>query len=330
MGTRCFICWRACLTTVGAVTLLAVGAGSATAASVPQSIPHGDDVDPSTRANVTNAMPGEALAHVTYRAYAKQADRENLPDVAALYRRTAHTELREHLTEQARLIGLVGDNAANLRDSTGGESYEATTMYRKFAEQAKADGEKEAASLFSEVGQDEAKHREKFLQAEKAITERSTQATIPTDVRAKPVEIQAGPPKVSSPRTLENLRTAMKGEAFAYAKYTLYGDRAGETGQPELAKLFHRTAAVERTEHFAEHANLAGAVRDTGTNLCATIKGETYEGTQMYPDYARQASRAGDTEAAKVLNDTAQDELKHAKAFSGELSKLGKQCPTSS
>ena len=326
MGTRGFICWRAGLTTAGAAILLAVGAGSATAASVPR----GDDVDPSTRTNVTNAMQGEALAHATYRAYAEQADRENLPDVAALYRRTADTELREHLTEQAKLIGLVGDNAANLRDSTSGETYEATTMYKKFAEQAEADGEQEAARLFAEIGQDEADHHEKFLQAEKAITDPSSGATIPTDVRAKPVEIQAGPPKVSSPRTLENLRTAMKGEALAYAKYMLYGDKAQETGQPELAKLFHRTAAVERTEHFAEQANLAGAVRDTGTNLCATIKGERHEGTQMYPDYARQASAAGDTEAAKVFKDTANDELKHAKAFSGELSKLGRQCPTSS
>ncbi|ETK32968.1 ferritin family protein [Microbispora sp. ATCC PTA-5024] len=303
-----------------------MGAGNAKAASVP----HGDDVDPSTRTNITNAMQGEALAHVTYRAYARQADRENLPDVAALYRRTAHTELREHFTEQAKLIGLAGDNTANLRDSTGGESYEATTMYKQFAEQAKADGDQEAARLFSEVGQDEARHRANFVQARNAITERSSRATVPTDVQAKPVEIQAGPPRVSSSRTLDNLRAAMKGEAFAYAKYTLYGDRAGETGQPRLAELFHRTAAVERTEHFAEHANMAGAVRDTGTNLCATIKGETHEGTQMYPDYARQASAAGDTEAARVLNDTAKDELKHAKAFSEQVSKLGKQCPMSS
>ncbi|MEV1200167.1 ferritin family protein [Microbispora rosea] len=50
----------------------------------------------------------------------------------------------------------------------------------------------------------------------------------------------------------------------------------------------------------------------------------------MYPAYARQASADGDTEAAKLLNDTANDELKHAKAFSSELSALGKRCPTSS
>lgn len=325
MGTR-VACWRACFTTAGAVTLLAVGAGNATAASVP----HEEDVAPSTRTNVTNAMVGEALAHVTYQAYADQADRENLPGVAALYRRTAHMELREHFTEQARMIGLVGDNAANLRASTRGESYEATMMYRKFAEQAAADGEKEAARLFTEVAQDEADHCAKFLQAEKAITGGSPRANVPTDVRAEPVEIQAGPSTVSSSRTLENLRVAMKDEAFAYAKYTLYGDRAGETGQPGLATLFHRTAAVEHAEHFAEYANLAGAVRDTGTNLCATIKRETREGTQVYPAYARQASADGDTEAVKLLNDTANDELKHAKAFSGELSALGKRCPTSS
>ncbi|MEU7694230.1 rubrerythrin family protein [Microbispora hainanensis] len=326
MRTRGLVCWRACLTTAGVVAFLTAGAGSATAAVAP----HGDDLDPSTRTNVTNAMQGEALAHVTYRAYAKQADRENLPGVAALYRRTADTELREHFTEQAKLIGMVGDNAANLRDSAGGEAYEATTMYKAFAAQATADGDQEAAKRFSEIGQDEADHREKFLQAERAVTDRSSEATIPTDVQAKPVKIQAGPPKVSSSRTLDNLRTAMKGEAFAYAKYTLYGDKAQKTGQARLATLFHRTAAVERTEHFAEQANLAGAVRDTGTNLCETIKGEAHEGTQMYPDYARRASAAGDTEAAKVLSDTAKDELKHAQAFSRAVSRLGKQCPTPS
>ncbi|MEU6432462.1 ferritin family protein [Microbispora sp. NPDC046973] len=292
--------------------------------------PRSDDVDPATRTNLTNAMKGEALAHVTYRAYAKQADRENLPEVAALYRRTAHTELREHFTEQAKLIGLVGDNVANLRDSTGGETYEATTMYKNFAAQARADGDRQAARLFSEIADDEAAHRTRFLQATKAVTDPSSGTVVPTDVKANPVAIRAGGPQVSSSRTLDNLRTAMKGEAFAYAKYTLYGDKARETGQPRLARLFHRTAAVERTEHFAEEANLAGAVRDTPANLCATIKGETHEGRQMYPDYARQASAAGDTATAKVLDDTAKDELKHAKAFSGELSRLGKQCPTSS
>ncbi len=326
MGTSGLGWCKAGLTAAGTVTLLALGAASASAAPAP----HGDDVDQSTRTNVTNAMKGEALAHVTYRAYAKQADRENLPEAAALYRRTAHTELREHLTEQAKLIGLVGDNATNLGDSMSGESYEATKMYKNFAKQARADGDRQAARLFSEIAKDEAAHHAKFVKAAKAITDPSSGTVIPTDVQAKPVEIRAGKPRVSSDRTLENLRTAMKGEAFAYAKYTLYGDKARETGQPRLAKLFHRTAAVERTEHFAEEANLAGAVRDTAANLCATIKGETHEGTQMYPDYARQASAAGDTAAARVLKDTAKDELKHAKAFSGQLSKLGGRCPTSS
>ncbi|MGW5266746.1 ferritin family protein [Microbispora sp. NPDC004025] len=317
---------KAGLTAAGTITLLALGVARASAATAP----HGDDVDPSTRTNVTNAMKGEALAHVTYREYAKQADRENLPEVAGLYRRTAHTELREHLDEQAKLVGLVGDNAANLRDSMSGESYEATKMYKNFAKQARKDGDRQAARLFSEIAKDEAAHHAKFAEAAKAVADPSSGAVVPTDVKAKRVTVRAGEPEVSSDRTLENLRTAMKGEAFAYAKYTRYGDKARETGQPRLAKLFHRTAAVERTEHFAEEANLAGAVRGTAANLCATIKGETREGTRMYPDYARQASAAGDTAAASVLTDTAKDELKHAKAFAGQLSELGGRCPAAS
>ena len=53
-------------------------------------------------------------------------------------------------------------------------------------------------------------------------------------------------------KTMDNLSTAMQGEAFAYAKYLLYAEHARKSGNKELADLFEKTANTERFEHFAE------------------------------------------------------------------------------
>lgn len=56
-------------------------------------------------------------------------------------------------------------------------------------------------------------------------------------------------------QTIENLITAAHGEAFAYAKYTLYAQHARKTGRPDIADLFQKAATMERFEHFADEAN---------------------------------------------------------------------------
>ncbi|GAA3419513.1 ferritin family protein [Streptosporangium vulgare] len=325
MRVRGFAWWRIGAAVVGTVALLAAPADGATA-----SLGHGaDSIDPSTRADITAAMRGEAFAYARYRAYAAQAARERLPDVQALFERTAAVELGEHFAEQAKMTGPSGDNIANLRDAIAGESYEATSMYKEFATQAEVDGDLNAARLFKEISSDEARHHRQFVQALKAVSDPASGVTVPAGVTAEPVSVPAGKPEVSSPRTLRNLRSAIGGEAFAHAKYALYAERARATGQPELAALFDRTAQVELTEHFAEEAKLAGLVRDTKSNLCEAIAGENREGNRMYPTYARQAATIGDTTVAELLTDTASDELGHARAFTGALSALGGRCPAS-
>jgi rubrerythrin len=313
---------RASAAVVGGLALVVMPLGGMTASAEQGS----ERLHPSTRANVMKAMEGEALAHATYRAYAVQAGKEHLPQVRDLYERTATEELREHFTEQAELTGAVGDNAANLRDAISGETYEAVTMYRKFAAEAKADGDTEAAELFAEISRDEADHRDRFKEALAAIKDPRSGARIRTDVSVEPTIIPAGPPRVSSERTLRNLRTAMSGEALAYAKYTLYADRARATGNRKLATLFHRTAQVELTEHFAEEGTLAGLVRGTRTNLCASIREETHEAYRMYPGFAAQAEKAGDRQAARLLAETGRDEARHASAFTAALSRLKGRC----
>jgi rubrerythrin len=123
-------------------------------------------------------------------------------------------------------------------------------------------------------------------------------------------------------KTLDDLSTAMRGEAFAYAKYLLYAEHARKSGNKELADLFEKTANTERFEHFAEEAELAGLVGSDAENLRDAIKGESYEIDIMYLEFAGQATAAGDTAAAARFEEIRHDEMGHRDAFNSALAKL--------
>jgi rubrerythrin len=125
------------------------------------------------------------------------------------------------------------------------------------------------------------------------------------------------------PEVQKDLETAMKGEAFAYAKYMLFAQQARAHGHAELAILFENTAKTERLEHFREHAELAGLARSSDAdNLRDAIAGETYETTKMYPEMAARARQAGDAQAAARFSEIGKDENKHRDAFAAALAKL--------
>ena len=122
--------------------------------------------------------------------------------------------------------------------------------------------------------------------------------------------------------TLDNLSTAMHGEAFAYVKYLLYAEHARKSGNKELADLFEKTANIERFEHFAEEAQLAGLVRNDADNLKDAIKGESYEIDIMYLEFAQTAKVAKDIAAADRFEEIRHDEMGHRDAFKIALAKL--------
>lgn len=275
---------------------------------------------PQTNRDLDTSMRGEAFAYASYTFFAAQADREGLAAIARLYRQTADVELPEHFSEEAALAGLVGSNAANLRAAISGETYESTTMYPTFARQAKQDGDKNAAALFTEIAKDEAAHNRAFKAALKVIE--TGKGRIPPPLAVAPVAVPAGPPKVSAARTKANLDTAMHGEALAHARYTLYAQQARQQGKAALAQLFDGSAAVELREHFAGEAALAGLVRKTMDNLAKSITGERYEANVMYPSFAKRAKAVGDTKAAQLFSHNARDEAAHALAFERALQQL--------
>jgi rubrerythrin len=133
----------------------------------------------------------------------------------------------------------------------------------------------------------------------------------------------AGKNSALTARTQENLATAMHGEAFAYAKYSLFAAQARQNGNIELANLFESSAQTERFEHFSEEARLAGLVGSDANNLKDAIKGESYEVETMYREFAAQAASVGDQAAADRFEEIRKDEMKHRDAFKAALAKIG-------
>jgi rubrerythrin len=123
-------------------------------------------------------------------------------------------------------------------------------------------------------------------------------------------------------KTKANLSTAMHGEAFAYAKYSLFAEQARKNGNTQLADMFEKTAKMELTEHLREHAELFGLVSTDQENLKDAIKGESYETNTMYPQFAREAKAAGDLGAAQRFEEVGKDEAVHRDEFRNALAAL--------
>ena len=123
-------------------------------------------------------------------------------------------------------------------------------------------------------------------------------------------------------RTQKNLVTAMHGEAFAFVKYMLFAEHARKNGLPELVDLFEKTAHVERFEHLAEEAELAGLVGSDADNLSDAIESESYEVETMYKEFAEQAATDGDQAAASRFAEVRGDEMGHRDAYKAAVIKL--------
>jgi rubrerythrin len=306
----------------GACTIaLSASASGALAASALAASPSADPAvrvpNPQLRTDLAQSMRGEAFANASYRLYSEQARREGLPSAARLFERTAGVELNEHFKEEASLSGLVGDDRADLRTAMSGERYESQTMYPGFARQAKAAGDRDAAATFSEIAGDEEVHGRTFGTALRVVE--SGRGSVPAPPKVDPVKVSAGAPLVHAQQTKANLDAAMHGEGLASAKYRLYAEHAKD---PAVGRLFRGNAEVERREHFADEARLAGLVGTTRSNLTKAIAGERYESQTMYPTFAERAKAAGDSEAATRFSHNAQDEARHARAFQRALDRL--------
>ena len=131
-------------------------------------------------------------------------------------------------------------------------------------------------------------------------------------------------------KTHDNLKAAFAGESQANRRYLYFAAKADVEGQNDVAALFRSTAEGE-TGHAHGHLDFLKRVGDQATgepiggtelNLKASIAGETYEYTQMYPGFAKTAREEGFEEIAEWFETLARAERSHAGRFQKGLDTL--------
>jgi rubrerythrin len=127
---------------------------------------------------------------------------------------------------------------------------------------------------------------------------------------------------VLSARSRKNLVEAIRGEAFAYAKYKLFAKQARKNGHEDLAALFDKTADQEYLEHFTELAELLQLAGSDEQDVTSAIADESFEVDTLYKDFAEQARQDGDEDVAQRFEEIRHDEAYHQLAFQEALIKL--------
>ncbi len=121
----------------------------------------------STNENLKDAFAGESQANQKYRAFAKKAEKDGLPNIARLFRTTAEAE-RIHAEGHLGALDGIGSTSENLQTAIDGETYEYTEMYPPMLEQAETDGHK-AKRMFKFAVEAEEVHARIYNQALEAV-----------------------------------------------------------------------------------------------------------------------------------------------------------------
>jgi len=114
-----------------------------------------------TEANLMAAFAGESQARNKYDYYASRAKKDGYEQIAAIFQETALNE-KEHAKMWFKLVEGIGDTKANLLAAAAGEHEEWTDMYKRFAEEAEAEGFADIALKFRKVAEVEAEHEARY------------------------------------------------------------------------------------------------------------------------------------------------------------------------
>jgi rubrerythrin len=134
-----------------------------------------------TEKNILTAFAGESQARNRYTYFASKAKSQGFVQVSHIFEETANQE-KEHAKRLFKFLeggevevmaafpaGVVGDTAANLKASAGGENYEWTQMYPGFAKTARDEGFPEVAKAFDSIAVAEKQHEKRYLALAKNI-----------------------------------------------------------------------------------------------------------------------------------------------------------------
>ena len=128
-------------------------------------------------------------------------------------------------------------------------------------------------------------------------------------------------------KTEDNLKAAFAGESQANRRYLYFAQKADIEGYNDVSTVFRSTAEGEtghahgHLEYLEETGDPATGepIGDTALNLKASIAGETFEYTDMYPGMAKTAREEGFDEIADWFETLAKAERSHANRFQKAL-----------
>lgn len=136
-----------------------------------------------TEKNLLKAFAGESMASNRYDFFAKQAKKEGLEQIAALFTETSGNE-QSHAKQFFRYLeggmveitasypaGIIGTTLENLKAAAEGENEESTSLYPEFARIAEKEGFKEIAITFRLISKVEKVHEERYLKLHSNLEE---------------------------------------------------------------------------------------------------------------------------------------------------------------
>lgn len=115
-----------------------------------------------TEANLAYAFAGESQARNKYTYFASVARKEGYQQIANIFEATANNE-KEHAKLWFKALGGISDTLTNLVNAAAGEHEEWVDMYKRFSEEAKAEGFEALAVQFAQVAEIERRHEERYL-----------------------------------------------------------------------------------------------------------------------------------------------------------------------
>ena len=118
----------------------------------------------ATDRNLWQAIVAEAIANLTYTAYAEKAREEGHPEIAEVFEQVARAET-QHGLSYLRVAGAVDNTSANLSKVIDGETREYTRTYPRMINDAVADHRTDAVAAFTDAMEQEKEHQMVFSDA---------------------------------------------------------------------------------------------------------------------------------------------------------------------
>ena len=126
--------------------------------------------------------------------------------------------------------------------------------------------------------------------------------------------------------TVKNIEAAFAGESMAHIKYRYFARIARAAGDEATARVFEQTADQE-VQHAFGHLDLLypKAEMTPARALQMAIEGETYEYTEMYPQFRHLAEQEGNAAAVAEMDEQIAESKEHAARFAQTLEKAARR-----